>query len=138
MSQIALLGHSMATDILIRAAEAEAVEGNPVNTIVAISMFSEAVTDQFPKNMLIISGSWERFLREAALDAVRLVKSDALEGERVVSEQITRRALIAPNVEHVGVLFSATAIDEARLWLCLLYTSPSPRDVEESRMPSSA
>ena len=24
------------------------------------------------------------------------------------------------------------------LWTCLLYTSPSPRDVEESRMPSSA
>ena len=23
-------------------------------------------------------------------------------------------------------------------WVCLLYTSPSPRDVEESRMPSSA
>ena len=23
-------------------------------------------------------------------------------------------------------------------WFCLLYTSPSPRDVEESRMPSSA
>ena len=25
-----------------------------------------------------------------------------------------------------------------RLYGCLLYTSPSPRDVEESRMPSSA
>ena len=25
-----------------------------------------------------------------------------------------------------------------QLWDCLLYTSPSPRDVEESRMPSSA
>ena len=25
-----------------------------------------------------------------------------------------------------------------QLWSCLLYTSPSPRDVEESRMPSSA
>ena len=24
------------------------------------------------------------------------------------------------------------------LWCCLLYTSPSPRDVEECRMPSSA
>ena len=24
------------------------------------------------------------------------------------------------------------------IWTCLLYTSPSPRDVEESRMPSSA
>ena len=27
---------------------------------------------------------------------------------------------------------------ETQDWLCLLYTSPSPRDVEESRMPSSA
>ena len=26
----------------------------------------------------------------------------------------------------------------AHLTICLLYTSPSPRDVEESRMPSSA
>ena len=30
-------------------------------------------------------------------------------------------------------------IDEFKeLLICLLYTSPSPRDVEESRMPSSA
>ena len=30
--------------------------------------------------------------------------------------------------------------DESYQWffICLLYTSPSPRDVEESRMPSSA
>ena len=27
---------------------------------------------------------------------------------------------------------------EVITWSCLLYTSPSPRDVEESRMPSSA
>ena len=30
------------------------------------------------------------------------------------------------------------ALQEAMSVLCLLYTSPSPRDVEESRMPSSA
>ena len=30
------------------------------------------------------------------------------------------------------------AINYAHAWICLLYTSPSPRDVEESRMPSSA
>ena len=29
-------------------------------------------------------------------------------------------------------------INGQRLIACLLYTSPSPRDVEESRMPSSA
>ena len=27
---------------------------------------------------------------------------------------------------------------EIKIYTCLLYTSPSPRDVEESRMPSSA
>ena len=27
---------------------------------------------------------------------------------------------------------------DERILRCLLYTSPSPRDVEESRMPSSA
>ena len=30
------------------------------------------------------------------------------------------------------------AANNARTAICLLYTSPSPRDVEESRMPSSA
>ena len=29
-------------------------------------------------------------------------------------------------------------ITNAMYMICLLYTSPSPRDVEESRMPSSA
>ena len=29
-------------------------------------------------------------------------------------------------------------VDKGLLETCLLYTSPSPRDVEESRMPSSA
>ncbi len=32
---------------------------------------------------------------------------------------------------------TAATVDELKK-LCLLYTSPSPRDVEESRMPSSA
>ena len=35
---------------------------------------------------------------------------------------------------HMAILFSGIAL----LFNCLLYTSPSPRDVEESRMPSSA
>jgi len=42
-----------------------------------------------------------------------------------------------PNVTgtlHMGHALNNTLQDI----LCLLYTSPSPRDVEESRMPSSA
>ena len=38
-----------------------------------------------------------------------------------------------------GYLNQEQTWKEYRQWaLCLLYTSPSPRDVEESRMPSSA
>ena len=37
-----------------------------------------------------------------------------------------------------GVIFSVTPIVAQLYGACLLYTSPSPRDVEESRMPSSA
>ena len=35
-----------------------------------------------------------------------------------------------------AALFWAFTLEQP--WGCLLYTSPSPRDVEESRMPSSA
>ena len=38
---------------------------------------------------------------------------------------------------YVGILFSLNIIF-GLVFGCLLYTSPSPRDVEESRMPSSA
>ena len=36
------------------------------------------------------------------------------------------------------VVYLGTPQNEMSLYNCLLYTSPSPRDVEESRMPSSA
>ena len=37
----------------------------------------------------------------------------------------------------MGLLASAGATQAAG-WCCLLYTSPSPRDLSTSRMPSSA
>ena len=42
---------------------------------------------------------------------------------------------------HLGLADESVCIGPAQAaqsYLCLLYTSPSPRDVEESRMPSSA
>ena len=33
---------------------------------------------------------------------------------------------------------AAEVLEMIEPYVCLLYTSPSPRDVEESRMPSSA
>lgn len=114
---IALLGHSMATDIIVRASIAEAKAGRPVDTVVAISMFSQAVTADQPARLLVISGQWESRLRAAGLDAVHLIDPKAQEGDLVVADGVSRRAVVAPLVEHVGVLFSPTAVDEARGWL---------------------
>ena len=37
-----------------------------------------------------------------------------------------------------GVCWTAPAAGKAHIEICLLYTSPSPRDKRQSRMPSSA
>ena len=47
-------------------------------------------------------------------------------------DDLTRQYLLQIIAEHESRGESVLPID------CLLYTSPSPRDVEESRMPSSA
>ena len=43
--------------------------------------------------------------------------------------------LISQDTANINYL---TGYDAWSFYYCLLYTSPSPRDVEESRMPSSA
>jgi len=97
---VALLGHSIASDIIVRAAGLERRAGTPIDAVVAISMFSPAVTATEPTRLLAISGEWEGTLRAAALDALRLVSPSADEGETVQNEGIARRAAVAPNVEH--------------------------------------
>ena len=44
--------------------------------------------------------------------------------------------LVDKNDPSRGIDFDGRVVENFKL--CLLYTSPSPRDVEESRMPSSA
>jgi hypothetical protein len=124
--QIALLGHSMATDILVRASLAEAAEGRPVAAIVGISMFSGAVTATDPARLLMISGQWEAGLRRAALDALHLVDPAAVEGSVASAGPVTRAAVVAPMVEHVGVLFSPTAVRAAQDWLAGSFAGAGP------------
>ena len=42
------------------------------------------------------------------------------------------------NTENLTRTPTSASNQKTWTWSCLLYTSPSPRDVEESRMPSSA
>ncbi len=121
--QVALLGHSMASDIIVR----QAMEDRRVRAVVAISMFSEAVTATEPKNLLIISGEWEAGLRRDGLKNLRLAEGSASEGETVgnPAEDNGRRAVVAPHVEHVGVLYSQTALEETRTWLDAVFQRSS-------------
>ena len=51
----------------------------------------------------------------------------------------TRSLMIADLTKEEAVILQEEGVGKHRLFgCCLLYTSPSPRDVEESRMPSSA
>jgi hypothetical protein len=122
---VALVGHSMATDVVIRAAE----KMEDVAAVVAISMYSDAVTPEFPEKLLIVSGAWEGRLREVALERLRLVEPDAKEGETVVAGDVARRAVAAPLVGHVGVLYSRTTLQEARDWIGRAMGRPATGEV---------
>ena len=57
------------------------------------------------------------------------------------SSQIQRKDIKTLLFYHARTLFRDKKLEKCIYVLdklCLLYTSPSPRDVEESRMPSSA
>ena len=78
----------------------------------------------------------------AVLASIRLVpykQRVALGGaffQYVVSPVSKNKERILENVDHVVPELDPAA--RARLIACLLYTSPSPRDLSTSRMPSSA
>ena len=113
--RLALLGHSMASDIVVR----QAVRDLRVGAVVAVSMFSLAVTRDQPGNLLVIVGEWEKMLAAEAEKALRLADPAANFGQTVgdPAQGSGRRAVLAPNVEHVGVLYSRVAQVAARDWL---------------------
>ena len=118
---VALLGHSMASDVVIRTAAAR----RDVAAVVAVSMYSEAVTPTAPEALLVVSGAFEGRLRKVAMDAVRLVDAAAEEGETAEAGTVRRRAVAAPWVEHVGVLYSATTLTELRDWIATALGRPT-------------
>ena len=70
-------------------------------------------------------GAWLREIKKAECEAVRAQKAAEREHKALV-----RQAEIALKEEE--------RVQKQLLKACLLYTSPSPRDLSTSRMPSSA
>ena len=48
------------------------------------------------------------------------------------------KSMVATSIDLISVGFSKSIIKTLWFYICLLYTSPSPRDRQKSRMPSSA
>ena len=71
---------------------------------------------------------------------LRVPAEDAAEVRAIVAEILgdVRSGGDVRLVELTNQLDRRDVASAAELKICLLYTSPSPRDVEESRMPSSA
>lgn len=126
--RVAVLGHSMATDIIIRAAR----DLSDVETVVAISIYSDAVTPQFPERLLVISGEWEARLREVGRAMVAQLDGAGAEDVTVVKDGVMRRAVYAPNTEHVAVLFAVKTMEEARAWLLKAFSlTPQGRTIAQ-------
>jgi pimeloyl-ACP methyl ester carboxylesterase len=128
--KLALLGHSMASDIVVRAGQEDA----GVAATIAVSMFSPAVTATTPANLLVIDGALEPpMLTDEATRAVGL----AADGHAVarttygsIAAGTARRFSLSGGVEHIGVLYSRQSLNEAVAWLCATYgmTDPGFRD----------
>ena len=122
--RLAFLGHSMASDIVIRAA----LEAPQAGAVVAVSMFSQAVTADAPPNLLVIVGDWEARLKVEALRVLALTDPAAGPGQTVgdTAAGTARQVVFAPAVEHVGVLYSGTALREAADWLNAAFGRAGP------------
>ena len=76
-----------------------------------------------PVSLIRLEGcDTRRFLHGQSSQAIELAQPGACLATCLISPTARMRGLALVAVEYT----------------CLLYTSPSPRDVEESRMPSSA
>ena len=55
---------------------------------------------------------------------------------RLIVESVTTDSFVAVQIGNVEI--SGWNLTPGKYYICLLYTSPSPRDRQKSRMPSSA
>ncbi len=112
--KINLIGHSMASDIVIRASE-----NQNITSIAAISPYSTKVTSNFPQDLLLISGQFERHLRKHSLKFSQLVDPDADENIEYSNGNIRRKASYSKNTGHVSVIYSPYTSREIIEWFDL-------------------
>ncbi len=122
--RVALLGHSMASDIVVRYAMAHP----EIAATVGVSLFAPGVTAANPRNLLVVDGALEPAM---LLDEGRRIVAMASGGTPEVAvtygsfaDGSARRLALSDGVEHIGVLYSARSMAEARDWLSAALARP--------------
>jgi predicted alpha/beta-hydrolase family hydrolase len=119
--EYAILGHSMASDIVVRHAQAHP----EVRATVALSLFAPSITEATPpdrpRNLIVIDGALEpQVMHREALRVIGRVAGPGAQ-ERVTygrfEDGTARRAVYARGVEHIAVLYGADTATEALAWL---------------------
>ena len=115
--RMAVLGHSMASDIVVRFAKA-----NPgVEATVAVSVFSPVVTAVSPRNLLVVVGALEpAMLRNEGRRIVNLAAGGAVIAGEIYgnfADGTARKLVLARGVEHIGVLYSHDSMVETLRWI---------------------
>ena len=124
--RIALLGHSMASDIVVRAGMADP----SIAATIAVSLFFPGATANAPRNLLIIDGALEgRMLHDEGLKLVALASRAPPQPGTTYGrfeDGTARRLALARGVEHIGVLYARDSFDEALPWLSQAFERPPP------------
>ena len=111
---ISLVGHSMASDIVVRASK-----NNNISSVIAISPYSNAISEDFPNNLLLISGQLETHLRASSIAHVLKIDRNAVENKTVFKESFRRKASYIDNTGHVSVIYAPQTAKEIIDWLGL-------------------
>jgi dienelactone hydrolase len=108
--RIALLGHSMGSGAVMQAG----IE-NPqrYQATIAISPTGAEVTPQKPRNFLLMA---EALMPQFVSNAEALLADAGGENDDFANG-LARKLVIAPNVEHLSILFSGRSHNTAREWL---------------------
>jgi pimeloyl-ACP methyl ester carboxylesterase len=115
--RLALLGHSMSGEIIVRYAQLHP----DVAAVVAVSPYAPGITATTPRNLEIIVGGLEpAMLRESALGAVEKATGGVAQPRITYgrfADGTARRMSVSGGVEHIGVLYSRQSLTEALGWL---------------------